>query len=45
MAEAAFKSLKDLESYLQEMDLWELEELTEALLAEAEAEEQEVKNE
>ena len=38
MAEVAFKSLKDLESYLTEMDLWELEELTEALIAEAEAE-------
>ena len=32
MAEATFKSLKDLESYLSEMDLWELEELTEAIL-------------
>jgi len=38
MAEATFKSLKDLESYLIEMDLWELEELTEAIIAEAEAE-------
>lgn len=38
MAEATFKSLKDLESYLAEMDLWELEELTEAIMTEAEAE-------
>lgn len=41
MAEATFKSLKDLESYLTEMDLWELEELTEALITEPVEEEEE----
>jgi hypothetical protein len=35
MTETKFKSLKDLESYLSEVDLWELEELTEALITEA----------
>jgi len=40
MSELQFKSLKDLEEYLSDTDMLDLEELTEALLREpAEAEE------
>ena len=37
MAEAAFKSLRELNEYLAEMEFWELEELTEAIIADADA--------
>lgn len=40
MGQTTFKSFKDLNDYLNEVDLINLEELTEAILTEAEAEEE-----
>ena len=38
MSELQFKSLKDLEAYLSDTDLIDMEELTDAILTEAEME-------
>jgi len=38
MAQTIFKSFQDLNDYLNEMDMIDMEELTEALLTEAEME-------
>lgn len=38
MGQTVFKSFKDLNDYLNEVDLIDMEELTEALLTEAEME-------
>ena len=38
--DTVFKSFQDLDDYLKEMDMIDMEELTEALLTEAEEEEE-----